>query len=295
MKAAKTPAIVGVIVTLTSLALVIGMVRSRHAAQASLAEWERREAAVRNAADQSAAALAEASHHLGALRQSLAALKASTATPPSARRRLDYSAYFAKHPETQRAFEQAYGALRGQAYGPLYRRLGLSPEQIGHLNELMTKDTENMMDLYSVAQAKNLPLTDPAIVQMRTAQQADLAAQEQATLGAEGFAQLQQFNAGNVVRSVVGVATSTAVASEAGMTAEQEEQVTQLLLQTSSARQSNPAQPIDPSTVDWNVVATQGQNFLNPDQIAAIQAQAAEIKFIALKSQYFQKQSAGPK
>lgn len=290
MKAAKMTAVVGLVVTLASLAVVIGVVRSRHLAQASRSEWERREAA----ADRSAEALTEARHRLDALRQSLADLQARAAKPAQPRGRFDYSAYFAQHPETQRAFEQAYSALRGQAYGPLYRRLGLSPEQIARLNQLMTKDAENMMDLYSTAQAKNLPLTDPAVVQMRKAQEADLATQEQTTLGAEGFAQLQQFTAANVVRSVVGVATSTAVASESGMTAEQEEQVTQLVVQTSSAYRQNPAQMVDPSTVDWSVVATQGQSFLTPAQIEAIQAQAAEIKFIALKGQYFQKQSAGP-
>jgi hypothetical protein len=177
----------------------------------------------------------------------------------------------------------------------LYRRLQLSQEQIDQLDQLMAKDVENGLDVAAVAQARNLSRNDPAIVQMRQAQQDELNAQEKAIVGPEAFSSLQAFEAEGPVRGLMGVATSTAVAWEAGMTYDQEDQLAQVVAQVDPAHQKNPAQTVDAAAIDWDAATSAAQNSLAPAQLASLQAEAAAMKFVAQTKQFYQQQSAPAK
>jgi hypothetical protein len=208
---------------------------------------------------------------------------------------VDGSAILAKHPELQRAFEQAYAANREQVYDPLYRRLGLTREQIDRLDLLMAKDVENTIDLASVAQTRNVPMSDPAIVNLQQQQIADLQTQESTVLGASDFQAFEAFDAEMPVRNVVKLANSMAVASQSGLTADQEEQLTQTLLQGNASHAQNPTQPIDPTTVNWSAGADQASSILNDNQVAALKAAAALQTLVSDSQQYFAQKSGNAK
>jgi hypothetical protein len=291
MKLTKCYNALSALVIVAGVGLLIWTVRARQSARAAEQDWAKRERGLQAAKNRAERSLAESNHALIALR----AAAAQPAPTESRKRPMDWSAFLAKHPELQVAFEKAFSAQRAQSYGPLYRRLQLSGGQIDQLDQLMAKDVENSLDVDAVAQARNLPRNDPAIVQMRQAQQDELNAQEKAIVGPEAFSSLQVFEAEGSVRSLMGVANSTAVASEAGMTYDQEDQLARVAAQVDPVHQTNPTQTVDRTAIDWDAATAAAQNSLTPAQLASLQAEAAATKFIAQTKQFFRQQSAPAK
>ena len=293
MKRTQRLTALSVLVIVTAVALTMVALRARHTAQAAAQALARRESALRDATQRAEKSLAESSHALTALqtKKPVAAQGAATGR----KRPIDWSAYLTKHPELQVQFEKAFANLRAKSYGPLYRRLQLAPVQIDQLDQLMARDVINTLDIAAVAQERNLPWSDPAIAQMRKAQRDDLAVQEKAVIGVDAMASLQTFEAQSDVRSVMGVATSTAVAAEAGMSYDQEDQLAQTVAQTDPAHANNPTATVDRSTVDWDKATAAAQNQLSPAQLASLQAEASATKFTAQMKQFYQQQAAPAK
>lgn len=198
------------------------------------------------------------------------AAKPAAARPPGP----DFSAVLAAHPELQRDFEHAFAADKARDYGPLYRKLHLTQDQIDRLDLLLAKDFENSLDVDATAQAQGLARNDPSIAQMRKAQAADLQSQQQAILGPENYRALQVYDAEAPLRTRIGDASSLAVMSGNAMNGDQMQQLAELLAQTSPGFQKNPTARIDPDTVDWDAVLSQAQGFLTPAQLAYLHAEA---------------------
>jgi len=262
-----------------------------HARQTALTaerDWAKKESALQAAAQRAQRSRAESS-------QALEELKVAADKSGTRRRPMDWSAFMTKHPELLRGFETAFERLRAQEYAPLYRRLQLTQDQIDRLDELMAKNMENGVDIDSVAQARGLAMNDPAIVQMRKAQQEELNTQEQSLLGSDAFGALQAYQAEGSVRSLMGVATSTAVASEQGLSIDQEDQVAHAMALTDPGYQKDPTQVVTRSALDWDTATATVQNQLTPAQLASVQAEGMAMKFEQQVNEFYQKQSAGTK
>ena len=300
MKSSRVVATVGGLLFLAGLGAALWARREQRQTEAAQAEWAGKQAQVRLALSRSqkeAAASTQAAADLKATQARLAAGKppAAPKAPPAPNRPPDWSALLATHPDLQAAFEKAYHANRDHLYGALYRRLNLPPDQIDRLDDLMAKDVENNFDLMGSAQAQNLPANDPTIAKLRQEQADELHQQEAAVLGPQNYTAFQTFDNEMPIRNAVGDASSMALVSGSPFTADQEEQMTQLLAQTSSAFQQNPGKKLDPSTVDWNAALAQASSFLSPAQIAVLHAESQFQPLGVLQKQFYSTQPAAPK
>jgi len=220
------------------------------------------------------------------------AVRAAAANQP---RSFDLSAYLAKHPELAKAFEQATAAVTAQDLRLLYARLHLTAAQIARLDLLLARQVENGWDVVAAAQARHLSEDDPIIQKLLTDQLNQLRTQIQALFGTATLAALNQEQAQSKIRLLVRIANTTAVASEAGMSSEQEEAITQLAVQTLAPQNGGADQPLEPANVDWASVLGRAAAFLTPEQLGSIQAEVDSAHFVTLMQQFYNGRVAAAK
>jgi len=278
---------------LLSLGVIFWAINERTQASKERSEWAQKDNEMRSLLKRvqtAASASVKTASDLEAANTRPAPAATSRNKPPPS-----WMTILAGQPELQLEFEKAYRAKREHLYGKLYLQLHLSQTQIDQLDNLAAKYEESSADLAAAAQEQNLDANDSAIAQQRKSLTKEFHQQEEALLGRQSYAILQQFDNEEPVRTAVSQAASMVLFSGTPFTGDQEEQLTQLLAQSSNAFQLNPNKPIALAAVDWDTVLARAQGFLSPAQIGTLNAKSQQQALWTLESRFFSQQGAGTK
>ncbi len=168
---------------------------------------------------------------------------------------------------------------RGQLdsrYAALFKSLKLSPEDLEKFKNLLVEKQNSIRDVAAAARAQGIdPRTDRAAYQQLVSQtNAEEDAAIQATLGAAGFQQYQQYEQTMPERNLVGQLDQRLSYSSVPLTSDQQDQLVQLLAQSAPpANTDNPGRG-GPGGPRYNVTdqaISQASAVLAPDQVAALQ------------------------
>ncbi len=116
------------------------------------------------------------------------------APAPAAAQKPSMQKIVASNPELLAMYERAHRLALPQKYGAFYRQRQLTAEQIQKLEELLSRDGEDEVDLYMTAEKLGLKRGDPALTQLRAQQKVDMRTAQENLLGADGVAALEKYN-----------------------------------------------------------------------------------------------------
>lgn len=154
-------------------------------------------------------------------------------------------------------------------YGPFYRSLGLSAQQIEQFETALVRRDEQYTDLFAAAQTQGTSVKDPAYQKLSKQVGSDYQAAVRELFGKTGAQYLGDYERLDIVREIVsGMAGATAMA---GMTldAQQAERLTRTLANASHSYQSGGFAA--PASIDWAAVHEQARAFLSDSQLTFIE------------------------
>jgi len=186
----------------------------------------------------------------------------------------------AQEPKLQTLYLASQRAGLATRYGPLFEALHLTPEQIAQFEDLILKRVENSMDLENAMQS--LPGADnsraAATLERQSAE--EIRSAQIALLGADGYEQLRQYKRSGPVRLLIVDRLGGALAAtETPLTAQQGEQLTQMLANASSQYRSGGVAMTD--TIDWDAVLAQAPGLLSATQLEVFKATAVREQISA--------------
>jgi hypothetical protein len=268
-----------ILTLITMVALMLGLAwesfQSVRGAEASLAGIRRQrvrlDAEVRIAEKR----LTEAKR----IRQNLAAAPAREKPKPVAKPRgggPSANTLLRTHPKLQTLYFNSLRAQQHNNYAPFYHALGLSPEQIGKMEDLNLQATERIMDLRWAAQSQGTGTADPAYLALQQQVRGQLAADTRNLIGEAGYQQLQELERAGPVSYVVGEFGAAVAATATPLSAEQGMQLTQVLANASSGYQAGKVATLN--TVDWDAAIGQAQGVLSEPQMIALQTTVASYR-----------------
>jgi RNA polymerase sigma factor (sigma-70 family) len=161
-------------------------------------------------------------------------------------------------------------------YRPLYRKLGLSEEQIHEFESLMIEQQQSMLDLLAAARAKGVSVNDPALQQLRMndSAQATVPAKLQALLGPEGFEAYNKFtslSAGTARASVDSLAMRL-YSTTTPLTPEQADKLIMVIAGNTAKPTEGGGFMNEMTQPDWPVIYSQAKAFLSAPQITTLEA-----------------------
>jgi len=161
---------------------------------------------------------------------------------------------------------RAWLALRNAA---LYRELGLSPEQKSQFEDLIVNHFLRLQDIAATAQVEQIPNSDPAIAKLRTEENQQFKQDEIDLLGAPMAQQVQQYDRTAPARMLANAVAGNTYYTEEPLTAQQADQVTQILANNSANYKKGGA--VNPTDLDLTATFVQAKDVLSPGQLAAFQ------------------------
>jgi len=176
------------------------------------------------------------------------------------------------HPEVVRARVNQYRATLRLNYGPIYRKLGLSTDQMNALEQVMATSYEENMEARAAALANGLSPSDPSLAALSKSitsasgrRMAEIVGRDKA---AEFFAAIKS----EPVRAkAVDPLAGSLYYTDAPLTLVQAEQLTRIVVaNTSDHIQSGLV--YSPRRTNWDAVMTQAATVLTPTQLSALQA-----------------------
>jgi RNA polymerase sigma factor (sigma-70 family) len=197
---------------------------------------------------------------------------------PSARA----STPFAK-PDYARLEVEKFRAALALRYAPLYRRLGLSPEQIAAFEAALVEMQQGVVDIWSAAGDQgvvpgDLPV-NTAVARMTSDPITASQAKVEKLLGPAGYKAFQDFNVVETARGFVSSLAGAVYDTEAPLTSSQGDALT-VLLQANTKKvktrmaddgADHPLYSISDAT-DWDVVKERAAAVLAPGQLKAFYA-----------------------
>ena len=183
------------------------------------------------------------------------------------------------NPEFLAALNKVDRAYNERTAGPFLRSLGLSPDQVSHMLDLMDKMMVAEMDANQAANADGLDQKSREALIIET--QRETAAEIQAYLGDAQFAAYQQFNREAGVRSIATGLQSSLSYSSTPLSDAQAQQLTSALFQALPDAQKTNATgfgalyPLAPQTPMYPVSKAElqaAQSILSAPQMAALQS-----------------------
>jgi hypothetical protein len=175
-----------------------------------------------------------------------------------------------RDPKVQLLQLAADRARAARTYGILFRKLGLTPAQTAKFLDNVANRNEQLRDINAVLRtagsaAPISPEAQETASQLRTEANTDYQAAQQDLLGNANYPQLQEYERIVPAQNTVSALAGTAVLMGAPFTAQQAQQLTQVLVQNSSNYQKGGAATGE--DVDWDVVDAQAQSFLTESQM----------------------------
>ena len=166
----------------------------------------------------------------------------ANAAPPQRRGgRFGGFAAMAGNPEFQKLLAIQMRGRIDQTYGPLFKSLNLTPDQLNQLQGLLADKQQALMDVMQAAREQGInPRTDPdgfKTLMNQAVTQADSSIQQ--ALGDAGFAQYQQYQQTLPERNTVNSLQQSLSYTQTPLTEEEASQMIGLLQQTQPQRAGN--------------------------------------------------------
>lgn len=160
-------------------------------------------------------------------------------------------------------------AVVGVEYGPFFRSRGLSPEQIAKFEEGWVKRAERDLDLRAAGRGQDVA-GERTVAALKQQAKDEYDAMQRQVLGAEGYAQLKDFERTLVVRNVVVLGLAgTAALEGVPLTAQQGEQLWAAALEaTGSEAKGKVSGEALVRQIDWAALDGRAREILTPAQFA---------------------------
>lgn len=236
------------IVVLAAIALAAGYVAWREYLEvqelrgrvASLPNLEKRVAAAEQRADALTKQAAAARDETGPTFTDKPELRDEGA-PPNRRNMMAKAAAMMDRPEMQRMMALRQRAALDSRYAALFKQLGLSPDRLDQLKNLMVERQQVGSDVFAAAAKQGLdPMNDRAELARLTAEgQAKVDSDIKALLGDSDFSTYQDYQATLPQRAVVNQLQQSLSYTSAPLSDAQAEQLVQILTQNQPARASD--------------------------------------------------------
>jgi hypothetical protein len=207
---------------------------------------------------------------LDGLKKSVAAVVKSQAAVPARKQSVDVALQqkirdFRNDPKEQLRQLAARRLALGSIYGPLFRSLGLSPAQSERFLDVTLKGEERQMDLSAVMRSQGLAEDDPTVIKLRADSDAELQTAQRELLGEAEFRQAQDYGRTSVVRELVSGLAGAAAVAGTPITAQQAEQLTYLLANSSGHYRSGG--PAEVAEIEWDKIDTPARAILSESQL----------------------------
>ena len=171
----------------------------------------------------------------------------------------------------------------GLRYGPLYRALNLSPEQIRKFEASLTERQQGVVDVWVEATKQGLPTggnsaASTSVARLTSGPLGNMENSLKELLGEAGFGSFKEFDKAKGNRELIASLAGTLYTSEAPLTAGQGESLAAVL--SSNTRRDLVPMADDgkkqltrlSEVTDWAGVQKQAQAFLSAPQLAALKA-----------------------
>jgi hypothetical protein len=152
-------------------------------------------------------------------------------------------------------------------YGPLWRKLGLSPSQMDAFDQIATEGQYRLHDLAEAARAEGMASDSPALQNLIRTQNQETEEQEAALLGVQGAATLDEFERASEVRSLL-LGLSGNLYDRDPLTPDQTEAAVTVLAGASPSYQSGGG--VDLVNLDWPRAQSQLSSVLTPTQLSSL-------------------------
>jgi hypothetical protein len=224
------------------------------------ARWSEQDARLRAAEEDLHAAERRAALAVVPAAPAAAPTPAPGATPFKSR-----NAWIASHPDVRTRYLKDFRSTLDATYGPVFKTLNLSAEQIERVKDLLTQREDKNI---TVAQNADSGGLDPAAVvelgnQLTRANNAAI----KAVVGDDDYQAIHQYLRETAVVPLVSTLSSTMAGLNQPLTADQEMKLTAVLSASSQRRNDNTA--VVANTVNWDQAVAGAQTILSPDQLNA--------------------------
>jgi hypothetical protein len=257
----------GAVLVLSAVVFIL----NRRSEQRADAEWAVR-AKDRHAAllatRRAEARFAAARAQINQLRAARAATKANATKPAGKEKRpiVSIADQLERNPAAQVAALASERAHVLATYGPLFRRLGLTPEEIGRFQEIVFKRKEQEMDIQAIVRADSLVWTDPAVQKLEQKVRDKYAADARALLGDERYQQFSDYDRASWIHELmIGWAGGATAIAREPLTQDQGDRLEQALANSSeSYRNGGYVTTSEPGY--WDRVDVEARKILTPSQ-----------------------------
>jgi hypothetical protein len=208
--------------------------------------------------------------------------------------RQDLNVVLESDPKLIALYLKSFRANLSDRFGPLFQRLGLTPDQIGKWEDLATEQEQKNVDLRAAAAAQGLSYTqDPGIVAMHNQDREQF---EQGVLAAVGADVAQKIADGlssysAVPNGMVPMVTNIATWAAQTGTPINYQQMGQIGAILASNFTPNPALG---GSIAWDKVIAQATATMSGPQLQALQNAAALYQLSGMVRQYYAQPGAGP-
>lgn len=260
-----------------------------HRAQAALAAAGQENAGLRDHLQRAGAQIEEAGKKLRAAEALAASLKKSAdeAARKAAAQATQVAAARPALPTDKTTIEilmsnPEYFALQSKVYrnslrfrfGPLYRKLGFSPQQISEFEAAQVEYKEAGWDVLAAARTQGLAYGDPLLAKLNTPAWKNAGEKLKMILGEAGGDEYKAYIKTVDARPSVDALAATLYYTEAPLTADQADQLAQLVATNTGKVSVAATGNANYAVVDWDKITMQAGAFLSSTQLQALQAVA---------------------
>lgn len=159
-------------------------------------------------------------------------------------------------------------------YGPLYRRLGYSKDQIAQFEKAMMEIAESSTDFRAAGRAQGMSLDDKSLLRLEADAKRRGEESLRAVMGEEGYSAYKSFRKEGVVREPLDAFFVEALYQRAPFTAEQAERIVQASMKNKSETKTRTARgSLTTITYDWDAIQAE-MGDLTPEQRSLLKAYA---------------------
>ena len=176
------------------------------------------------------------------------------------------------NPEYQELNARHNHSLLRFTYGPLYRKLGLSTQQIANFEAAMDEQEQTCSDALLAARSQQVSYEDPSLAPLKASVFKPADDKLRATLGDAGFEQYTAYRKTMDSRAAVDSLATALYYTETPLTAGQADQLTQLVAANTGKRSVDAVGITTLGEIDWDKVSTQAQGILSSPQLNLLQA-----------------------
>jgi RNA polymerase sigma factor (sigma-70 family) len=160
-------------------------------------------------------------------------------------------------------------------YAPLYRQLGLSPQQIAEFEDVITEGQQSFYDTNNAAVAVQVDPSDPAVRAALKSAKSSMEENLRRLLGDTGFDQYTAFNKLDPGRTYFEPVITNFYYTDTPLTAEQGDKLLEILAANAPPPQRQGTITVMPEP-NWDAVIAQAQGILSAPQLANLRTWGAK-------------------